>query len=302
MDLELVRPWFLYLWRVCALLGGFPVEFGVLGPLRVVRGDEPLALGGAHQRAVLALLVIAAPESVSRDRLVDELSGERPPTSAEHAVQVYVSAIRKVLREGGSGEAEVRGSRSGYALAVEPDRIDARRFERLVRAGQKVAGGDPAGAASLVADALALWRGEPLAEFGESASIGREAERLQELHAIAVEGLVEARLVLGQHAGAVAAVSAAVAANPLRERPRELLMLALYRSGRHAEALDAYRNAREALDEIGLQPGPELRRLERAILCHDPGIARSGRRDTGAFETDGCRGHGGARGVGGEQA
>ena len=133
-------------------------------------------------------------------------------------------------------------------------------------------GAIPAAAASSFADALALWRGEPLAEFAESASIRREAERLQEMHAIAVEGLVEARLTLGQHAQAVAAISAAVAANPLRERPRELLMLALYRSGRHAEALDAYRNAREALDEIGLQPGPGLRQLEHAILRHDPAL------------------------------
>ena len=248
------------------------MDFGVLGPLRVVAGDEALALGGAQQRAVLSLLVIAAPESVSQDRLVDELWGECPPTSAEHAIQVYVSAIRKILRKGGGSEAEVRNSPSGYVLAVDPDRVDARRFERLVRAGQQAAGGDPAGAASSFADALALWRGEPLAEFGESTSIRREAERLQELHAIAVEGLVEARLALGQHAEAVGAISAAVAANPLRERPRELLMLALYRSGRHAEALDAYRNAREALDEIGLQPGPQLRQLEQAILRHDPAL------------------------------
>ena len=242
----------------------------MLGPLRVVAGDEPLALGGAQQRAVLALMVIAAPESVSRDRLVDELWGERPPASAEHAIQVYMSAIRKVLREGGGGEAEVRSSPSGYVLAVDPDRVDARRFERLVRAGQQAAREDPAGAASSFAEALALWRGEPLAEFGESASIRREAERFQELHAIAVEGLVEVRLALGQHAQAVAAISAVVSANPLRERPRELLMLALYRSGRHAEALDAYRTAREALDELGLQPGPQLRQLEQAILRHDP--------------------------------
>ncbi len=248
------------------------MEFGVLGPLRVVAGGVALALGGAQQRAVLALLVIAAPESVSRDRLVDELWGERPPASAGHAIQVYVSSIRKVLREGGGGEAEVRNSPSGYVLAVDSDQVDARHFERLIRAGQQAARDDPADAASSFAEALALWRGEPLAEFAEPASIRREAERLQELYAIAVEGLVEARLALGQHPQAVSAISAAVAANPLRERPRELLMLALYRSGRHAEALDAYRNARRAFDELGLQPGPELRRLEEAILRHDPAL------------------------------
>ena len=122
----------------------------MLGPLRVVAGDQPLALGGAQQRAVLALLVIAAPESVSRGRFVDEVWGERPPASAEHAIQVYVSAIRKLLRDGGDGDAEVRSSTSGYVLAVDPDLVDARRFERLVRAGQQAARGDPGGGGLVV--------------------------------------------------------------------------------------------------------------------------------------------------------
>ena len=121
-------------------------------------------------------------------------------------------------------------------------------------------------------EALELWRGPPLVEFGRFEFARLEADRLEELHAVALEGLVEARLSCGEHGEVIAAITALVAANPLRERPRRLLMLALYRSGRHAEALGAYRDACAALDEIGLQPGPELRQLEEAILRHDASL------------------------------
>jgi predicted ATPase/class 3 adenylate cyclase/DNA-binding winged helix-turn-helix (wHTH) protein len=251
------------------------VEFRILGPLEVVGpAGEALALGSAQQRAVLALLLIGAPEPVSRDRLVDELWGERPPATAQHAVQVYVSGIRKILRAGGGGVA-VRGSRSGYVLEVDPERVDARRFERLLSEAQRVLAEDPSRARELFRAALGLWRGPPLGEFSQFEFARAEADRLEELRAVAVEGQVEARLACGEHDGVIGTLTALLAGNPLRERPRRLLMLALYRGGRHAEALAAYRDACAALDEIGLQPGPELRKLEQAILRHDESLIAS---------------------------
>ena len=245
------------------------MKFQVLGPLQVVAATGAVArLGGLRQRAVLALLLMRAPEAVSRDRLVDELWGEGPPASAEHAVQVYVSGIRKVLRQAGDGVV-VRSSGAGYALEVDPERIDARRFEGLVAEGQRVMGRDVSRARELFEEALGLWRGPPLSEFSDFAFAGVEAGRLEELYVAAVEGLVELRLESGEHGEVIGQLTGLVATNPLRERPRWLLMLALYRAGRHAEALAVYRDARAALDEIGLQPGPDLRGLEQAILRHD---------------------------------
>jgi len=249
------------------------VEFRILGPFEVLAaGGAALSLGSAQQRAVLALLVVRTPEPVSRDRLVDELWGERPPATAEHAVQVYVSGIRKVLRAGGD-EVAVRSSSAGYALDVDPELVDARRFERVVGEGQRALASDPAHAGELFEQARSLWRGPPLAEFSQFEFARLEADRLEELHAAAVEGMVEARLGCDEQGEVIGQLTGLVAANPLRERPRRLLMLALYRSGRHAEALAAYQDARAALDEIGLQPSPDLRQLEAAILRHDPSLA-----------------------------
>ena len=248
------------------------VEFRILGAFEAVAGRDELSLGSAQQRAVLALLLVYAPEAVSRDRLIDELWGERPPATAAHAVQVYVSGIRKALRPAGDGVA-VRSSPAGYVLEVEAERVDARRFERLIEDAQRLLGDDPAGARGLFERALGLWRGRPLAEFEEFEWARREADRLEELRTVGLEGLVEARLTRGEHGEVIGTLTGLVAANPLRERPRRLLMLALYRTGRHAEALAVYRDACAALDGIGLQPGPQLRELERAILQHDPVLA-----------------------------
>jgi class 3 adenylate cyclase len=259
------------------------VEFRVLGPLEVVDAGRAIPLGSGHQRLVLALLVLRAPEPISLDRLIDELWGERPPATAQHAVQVYVSAIRKLLRAGG-GEEAVRSSASGYVLEVERERIDARRFERLLDEAQRGLAEDPPRARGLFDEALGLWRGAPLAEFGESEVARREADRLEDLRTLAVEGLVEARLGCGEQGGVIGQLTGLAAANPLRERPRRLLMLALYRSGRHAEALAAYRDACAALDEIGLQPGPELRQLEQAILRHDESLHPQSLREDAAVE------------------
>jgi len=245
------------------------VELCVLGPLKFLADGREVALGSLQQRAMLALLLIHVGEPVSRDRLVDELWGERPPASAAHAVQVYVSGIRKSLR---CSEVEVRSTGSGYLLEVDTDRVDARRFEQLVGEAQRRLAEDPSGARELFAEALGLWRGAPLGEFAEFEFARQEANRLEELHAVALEGVAEARLAAGEHAEVIGQITSLAAANPLRERPRRLLMLALYRSGRHAEALAAYRDAVVAFDELGLQPGPELRALEEAILRHDPAL------------------------------
>ena len=252
------------------------VEFRILGAFEAVAGRQELSLGSVQQRAVLALLLVRAPEPTSRDRLIDELWGERPPASAAHALQVYASGIRKALRPAGDDAVAVRSSPAGYVLEVEADRIDARRFERLIEEAQRVLTDDPAAARDSFERALGLWRGAPLAEFGEFEFARLEADRLEELRAVGQEGLVEARLACGEHGEVIGTLTGLVAANPLRERPRRLLMLALYRSGRHAEALAAYRDACAALDEIGLQPGPQLRQLEQAILQHDPALVPSG--------------------------
>ena len=173
------------------------VEFRVLGPLEVVDAGKAFALGSALQRAVLALLILDAPEPVSVGRLVDELWGERPPVTAQHAVQVYVSGIRKILRAGGG--VAVRSSPSGYVLDVDLERVDARQFERLLGDAQRVLGDDPPHARELFAKVLELWRGPPLAELSQFDFVRAEADRLEELRAVAVEGLVEARLACGEH-------------------------------------------------------------------------------------------------------
>ena len=247
------------------------MEFRTLGPFEIVASGEALALGRTQQRALLALLLVHAPEPVPGDRLIEELWGEEPPPTASHAVQVHVSALRKVLSAAGGGAA-LRSSGSGYALHVDREHVDARRFERLVQAGQHVVSEDPSGGRALLEEALSLWRGRPLGDLSRFEFARREAERLNDLYAAAVECLMEARLACGEHLEIISMLTELAAAEPLRERPRRLLMLALYRSGRHAEALAAYREACAALADVGLRPGPELRALEASILLHDKSI------------------------------
>ena len=241
--------------------------------MEVLVDGEPLGLGPAQQRAVLGLLLVSTPEALSLDRLIDELWGERPPSSAGHAVQVHMSGLRKLLRAAERDGVAIRTSPSGYRLEVDPEQIDARRFERLVNEAQRVLARDAASTRRGFEQALRLWRGTPLAECARSELARRDADRLEELRGLSVEGIIEARLACGEHAQVIGELTRLVAADSLRERPRWLLMLALYRGGRHAEALAAYHDACAELDGIGLQPGPELRRLEEAILRHDPSLA-----------------------------
>lgn len=243
------------------------MEFRILGPLEVHGPDGPVALGGAKQRALLALLLLRRGEVVSSDTLIDELWGERPPATAAKSVQVYVSHLRKALRD---GLLETRGR--GYALRLEPEQLDLDRFERLLEQGTDLlAAGDARRAAETLRAALALWRGPPLADLAYESFVQAEAARLQELRLSALEARIEADLALGRHGELVPELDALVRQHPLRERLRGQLMLALYRSGRQAEALEAYREARRALvDEMGLEPGRALQELERAILRQDP--------------------------------
>jgi DNA-binding SARP family transcriptional activator len=250
------------------------VQFRVLGPLEVLDHDQPLALGSAKQRALLAILLLKANEVVSSDRLIDELWGAEPPRTAAKSLHVFVSRLRKVVESGrATGEpARVLVTRSpGYLLRVEPEQLDLERFQRLTREGREAMGdGDPDEAAAKLNAALALWRGEPLADLAHASFAQGEVSRLEEMRLGALEDRIDAELRRGHHAEAVGELERLVAAEPLRERPRALLMLALYRAGRQADALEVYRSARRALvEELGIEPGRELKQLEAAILAQD---------------------------------
>jgi DNA-binding SARP family transcriptional activator len=247
------------------------LEFRILGPLEVLDDDRTVELGGARQRAVLAILLLHRGETVSVDRIADLLWGEQPPATAVKTVQVYVSHLRRALVEG-----VVVSSRGGYALAVDAERVDALRFERLVDDGRAaLAGDDPARAAELLRSAQELWRGPVLGDLAYEQFAQDEIARLEELRLTAVEERIDADLQLGRHVELVAELEGLVREHPLRERLRAQHMLALYRSGRQAGALESLRQARRTLvDDLGLEPGRELRELERAILSQDPTLDR----------------------------
>jgi DNA-binding SARP family transcriptional activator len=246
------------------------MQFQILGPLEARRQGRPVAVGAAKQRALLAILLVHANELVSSDRLIEEL-WPQPPETAANTLQVYVGKLRKALEPGRARGApgELLITRApGYMLRVEAGQLDAERFERLLADGGRAreAGESPA-AAGLLRDALALWRGDALADFIYEPFAQSEIARLEELRTVALEERLEADLALGRHAAIVGELEALVREHPLRERLRGQLMLALYRDGRQAEALEVYRDARRALtEELGIEPGPELQRLEGAIL------------------------------------
>jgi len=257
---------------------GPAIEFRILGPLEVLNAGRRIEVEGPKQRALLAILLIRANEVVSQDALIDGLWGETPPATAAKTLQAHVSRLRKTL-DGDSAEPapgsllETRGH--GYLLRVEPGRLDAETFRSLLEAA-RVAGarGDLEQAAEGLREALALWRGAPLADFTYDAFARTEIARLEELRLAALEERVEADLRLGRHAELIAELEALVGRNPLRERLRGQLMLALYRSGRQAEALHAYQECRQTLaEELGLEPSQGLQRLERQILEQDPALA-----------------------------
>jgi DNA-binding SARP family transcriptional activator/class 3 adenylate cyclase len=257
------------------------VEFRILGPLEVLDAQgRPLTLGGPKQRSLLAVLLLHAGRVVAVERLIDELWGQDPPDTAAHSLQVYVANLRKVLephrsRRAAGGVLQTRPP--GYLVEVGPEKVDFTRFERLVVEGRAaLAAGDPAQAAQLLGDAVGLWRGPALADVSLAASGRGEVVRLEERRLAAVEDRIEAELALGRHRELVGELQALVAAQPLRERLYGQLMVALYRSGRQADALEAYRQTRETLaEELGIDPSRALQELERAILAQDPHLTPS---------------------------
>jgi DNA-binding SARP family transcriptional activator/DNA-binding CsgD family transcriptional regulator len=245
------------------------MDFRILGPLEVRDRDREVRLRGGKQRALLALLLVNANRTLALDRIVDELWGEGVPETAQKMVQIYVSHLRKVLPP-----RMLLTHPAGYALAFEQEELDLHRFERLA---EEARGALDAGRLQLAAawfrEALSLWRGPALAEFVTEPFASRERARLEELRLYALQGRLEADLLLGRHNDVVGELEVLVARYPRREGLRQQHMLALYRSGRQAESLAAYHEARRALaDELGIEPSPALRELERRILQHDPSL------------------------------
>ena len=229
----------------------------LLGPLEVRLEDRPVELGPRKQRAVLAMLALDPGRTVSADRLAEGLWGEAPPPSAAKMVQLYVSHLRRALD--GDGVRIVTHGR-GYELELADGDVDAVRFERLLDESRP-------------REALALWHGDALADLADEPFAAPEIRRLDELRLRASESAIDADLEAGRHAEVIGELDALVADQPLRERLHAQRMLALYRSGRQSEALAAYRDARSHLvEEIGVEPGAELRRLHEAILAQDPAL------------------------------
>jgi DNA-binding SARP family transcriptional activator len=249
------------------------MDFRILGPLEVEADARVLPIGGRQPRALLTILLLDANRIVSRDRLMEALWGDEPPERAANALQVYVSQLRKAL---GARQIETRAP--GYRLRVERDDHDLGRFETLVERARDEA--DSRRRAALLSEALSLWRGLPLAEFREEPFARAAGRRLVELRLGALEQRIEAELELGEHARLVTELEELVEQEPLREWPRRQLMLALYRSGRQAEALERYRSGRKLLvGELGIEPSPRMHELERAILRHDPALEEHDLRD-----------------------
>jgi YVTN family beta-propeller protein len=258
------------------------MDFRILGPLDVYDGEgQAIELGGRQQRLVLAMLLLQRNEVVSVDQLIGVVWGEQAPASAPKNIQIHVSRLRKALeagsRSGGSDspKAVVRTRANGYVLEVAPGELDVDRFQRLVEEGRRVlAAGEFERADATLREALALWRGEPLADFAYDSFAQSEIRRLDELRLGAVEERIDADLALGREDAVTAELQGLVAEHPLRDRLRGQLMLALYRAGRKAEALRVYEEARRALaEELGLEPSEGLQRLQRAVLTDEPSLS-----------------------------
>jgi len=250
--------------------GSASIEFRILGSVEAVGDDGPAALGGPKQRALLAVLLLNANRVLSRDELVDALWGEEPPRSAVSSLQVYVHGLRRAL-----GPERIERHGTGYRIQLAAGELDVARFERLVeQAGGALASGRAADAAGDLRRALELWRGEPLADLTEEPAYRKAAPQLAERRLRAIELLHDAELELGRHDDLVPELERLIALEPFRERLRAQHVLALYRAGRQADALAACRDARSLLlEELGVDPGPELQELERRILRHDPELA-----------------------------
>ena len=267
------------------------MDFRVLGPLEAHDEDRRLPLGGRKQRVLLAVLLLARNEPVSRDRLIDALWGEQPPETAPHTLDAYVSRLRKVL----GPDRLVRGS-GAYRLQVRAGELDLDRFEQLSADGRELlARGDATGAAEKLREALELWTGAALADLAYEPFGAATAAALDDRRLAAVEDRIDADLSCGRARELVGELTELVCNNPFRERLLGQGMLALYRSGQHARALEAFRNGRRKLaEELGLEPGPALKELERAILAHDARLDLRPQRSVATSLTSGRRVAGGA--------
>lgn len=258
------------------------ITLRVLGEVEAVGPSGTFVPGRTRPGALLAMLAIHAGECVPVDRIIDELWPAQAAAPAVKRVQVNVLRLRRALAQVAPDidpAAVVRTRSCGYSLDLDPDRIDAVRFARLVVRGRaELDAGDPRRAAASLREALALWRGDPYADHAYEPFVAAEIRRLEELRACALEGWAEAELACGGHATLAPELERLVSRHPLRERLRALLMVALYRCRRQSEALAAYHAARRALvDELGIEPGSELRELQRAILAQSPALELSPR-------------------------
>jgi WD40 repeat protein/DNA-binding SARP family transcriptional activator len=263
------------------------MEFRILGPLEVLDRGRVVRLGEGRQRALLALLLLRSNQVVSSDRLVEELWDDKPTPTAPKMLQKYVWQLRTTLDDRaldpGSQRVVTRGQ--GYMLRVGPDELDASRFERLLTDGRRARAAGRPDAAEALRAAVALWRGPALEEFADRSFAEAHIARLEELRLAALEERISVDLDLGRHAEVIAELETLVVAQPLRERIRGQLMLALYRSDRQAQALQVYRDAHRMFgEELGLDPSPELQRLERSILAHDPSLEWKARASTATAE------------------
>jgi DNA-binding SARP family transcriptional activator len=253
------------------------MQIRVLGPLEAWGSGGPLESGGVKQRAVLAMLALHLNQVVPTESLVEGLWGDRVPVAAVNTVQVYVSRLRKALRSVDTADPEraatLHRRGPGYVLALDPEQVDLHRFQRLTREGVEVLRDTPARAASVLREALGLWRGQPLAEFADAPFARAETPRLEQQRLAASEACLEAEMALGRHAQLIGELEALVAQHPLHEGLHRLLMLSLYRSGRQAEALEAYRRTHRTLaEELGITPGRQLQQLHQQILRADPAL------------------------------
>ena len=245
------------------------MEVRLFGELEALDGGVPVPVRGAKQRALLALLALQRGRPVSADRLIDLLWGDGQAANPANALQAQIGQLRRTL-----GPAAILTTEAGYALAAGPGEVDVVRFEQLVAKGQRLAADDEmAPASAALGEALRLRRGEPLAEFTHAGFLDAKRAHLDELTLVAIESRAGADLGLGRHGELAGELEALCREHPLRERLCELLILALYRSGRQAEALRAYTEIRDRLiDELGIDPGPALRELQARILAQDPSL------------------------------
>jgi predicted ATPase/DNA-binding SARP family transcriptional activator len=266
--------------RPCGVWHHRRVELRVLGPIEVYGPGGLVEIRSARQRALLGILALHAGEVVSRDRLINEVWGSEPPETAGHALEVHISGLRSTL-----GRELIETRPTGYVLSASSKPVDLRQFESQAREGiAALEAGDPAGAAAFFRPAIALWRGDALEDLAAAGVATSERAWLDTLREAITERWLDAELALGHHLEILPELRRAVVDHPLREGLHERLALALYRSGRQAEALEAYHAARRLLDEeLGVEPGPGLQALERAILRHDPALAPPAASDPGTM-------------------